>query len=38
MCYYDNSNSSGITKYIKGNSMQSGNKAHANTVLRLEYT
>ena len=26
MCYYDNSNSSGITKYIKGSQMQSGTK------------
>jgi len=26
MCYYDLSNSNGITKYIKGNEMQSGNK------------
>jgi len=26
MCYNDNSNSSGITKYVKGNPMQSGTK------------
>jgi len=26
MCYYDNSNSNGITKYIKGKPMQSGRK------------
>jgi len=27
MCYCDNTNSFGITKYIKGNIMQSGSKA-----------
>ena len=27
MCYYDYSNNHGITKYIKGNPMQSGSKA-----------
>ena len=27
MCYYDYSNEYGITKYIKGNAMQSGGKA-----------
>jgi len=27
MCYYDYSNSKGITKYIKGNPMQSGSKS-----------
>jgi len=27
MCYYDYSNSNGITKYIKGNPMQTGSKA-----------
>jgi len=26
MCYYDNSNSYGLAKYIKGNPMQSGSK------------
>ena len=27
MCYYDNFNSYGITSYIKGSPMQSGDKA-----------
>ena len=27
MCYYDNSNSYGITKYIKGSEMQTGSKS-----------